>query len=920
MAASPATLEGFVVDPSGARIIHARVHVQQASVKQSSEETTTDGAGYFALSLAPGTYTVTVDFRGFEPFRKVVKLFEGAPVRLQVALAIPVLTEEIVVDADGAATDAADENKSALVFIGKDLNMFSDDNAMFQKQMLALAGGGSQPPQIYVNGFSSGRFPPKSSIREIRVNRNPYSALYESLGVRRLEISTKPGTDKLHGSFSSTGNDISFNAPNPYAGSQPPYYSVTLDGNLTGPIDEKTSFFVGGTYNNQQNNAAVNAFILGGSLQPLDVSEAVPNPLTTSTYSMRLDRQVSANNTLFGFYQFNQVSLTNGGVGLLALPSQGFNNGTTTQTVQLSDTQIIGAKMISEARFQYLRERLQQGPVSEQTSIVAEGSFNGGGSPAQQMRDNQDDYEFQYFLSRQQAAHFLRMGGRYRLYRDSNFSRAGYNGQFIFPSLTAYQIDEQVLAAHPGVDPATLDGLIRSTCVDQPTGPPVCGGASQYSLTIGKPGATVLTGDLAVFAEDEWKLARDVTINLGFRLETQSAVPDHIDPAPRATVAWAVHFKKAKPALFVLRAGAGIFYDRFTAANLLTAARQNGVTQQTFTVNDPDFYPSLTVPAVSPTIYTINPKLRTEYGLIGGFSLERALGKMGRISFNYNATRGDHQYFSRNINAPLPGTYDPNVPGSGVRPLGGDQNIYQFDSGGIEKRQLFYVTSRLNLNKWLLAYLSYTMEHTDADVSTASTFVSNSYHPQADFGRFAEPSQVLFTGGTVQLPLGLSSNIYFSAQKGTPFNITTGTDLNGDTIYNDRPTFATDLTRPSVVKTRFGNFDTSPIAGQTLIPINYGNSPNFVFLDLNLARSFGIGTRPLAKPNALGASSGPRGNPPLTLNLSVDAPNILNHVNRGTPVGVLGSRFFGQSISLSDNLSTNTAANRMVLLQMSLSF
>jgi hypothetical protein len=912
--APSSTLEGVVVDPMGARVAHASVHIQPDDPTSHIKPVTTDRTGHFAIALPRGFYQVTVESPGFEPFRAMVTVPAAGPaVHLDVALAIPALLEEVVVDPDSAANNSADENKSALVFSGKDLKIFSDDNATFQKQMEALAGGGPKAPQVYVNGFSGGRFPPKNTIASIRFNRNPYSSLYDAYGQGRIEIVTKPGTDQLHGAFEVLGNDIRLNTANPYSGAQPPPYdTLTVDGNINGPIGKKTSFFLAGNYNNQQNNAAVDALYLDSNFNQAPFIQAVPDPQIASTYSARLDRQMTSTNTFTGSYQFNQASLTNGSVGLLVLPTEGFNNGTTTQLLQLSDTQLIGMKMSSETRFQYVRTRLQQDPLSSGTTIIAQGAFNGGGNPQQQLRDNQDFYEFQELFSRQQGAHFFRMGGRYRLYRDANLSRANFNGEFIFPSLSAYALTLQNVKACAENPPAP-------TCLTPAQLLAVGGGPSEYSITTGQSSATILTGDLAVFAEDEWKFTKNLTFDLGFRFESQSAIPDHVDPAPRIGVAWAVHRKKSKATLMTLRTGAGVFYDRFTAANLLTSVRQNGVSQQTFVETNPDYSNPVATP-VPPTVYTVDPNLRTEYGIYTGASAERVFGKFGRASVTYTAIRGNHQYLSRNINAPLPGTYDPTVPSSGTRPLGGSQNIYQFDSSGVLNDNQIAVNGRFNLSKRVVAYVVYSARRENSDASNASSFVSNSYNPRADYGRVALPSQIFYTGGNIQLPFGLTTNLYFSAQKGTPFNITTGTDLNGDTQYNDRPTFATDLSRPSVVKTVFGNFDTSPIAGQTLVPINYGNSPSFVFLDLSLARSFAVGPRPAVPAAKPGAKPQPRPDPPYSLNFTVDAQNIFNHVNPGPPVGVLSSTLFGKPNSLNNVLTTNTAANRVVTLQMSFQF
>ena len=84
---------------------------------------------------------------------------------------------------------------------GKDLDALSDDPDELQSELTALAGPSAGPNggQIYIDGFTGGQLPPKSSIREIRINQNPFSAQYDKLGYGRIEILTKPGTDKFHG-------------------------------------------------------------------------------------------------------------------------------------------------------------------------------------------------------------------------------------------------------------------------------------------------------------------------------------------------------------------------------------------------------------------------------------------------------------------------------------------------------------------------------------------------------------------------------------------------------------------------------------------------------------------------------------------------------------------------------------------------
>ncbi len=510
-AQTPATvlvLSGTVSDPSTAKVPRAEVHIQGGSLTQ---DTTTDNAGRFTATLPAGTYDIVVAAPGFNTYARSVSLSVNSR-PLDVRLTIATQSQSVEVVSDTAASTAAADNKSALVFKGSDLKTFSDDDTTFQQEIQSLAGGGGQGgADLYVDGFSGGRFPPKNTIREIRVNQNPFSPQYDGLGFNRIEIFTKPGEDKLHGSIFVLGNDNAFNARNPYTTVIPPGDSFLIQGELSGALNKKTSFSLFSNYINQQSAAVVNAPVnLDANGNAVNLSQTVSSPTTTRNYTLRLDRQVTPTNTLFSRYEYNSSSQTNSGVGLLVLASEGVASTTTQQTLQLGDTQTLGKNIVAETRFQYQRIRLDQTPNSTAPAVIVQGGFSGGGSPAGSLTDNQDHYEFQEYLSIAHGAHFIRAGGRYRLYRESNNSTANYNGTFTYNSLASY------LAT------------------------PSHTGASQFSITTGQSRATLLTGDLGLYVDDEWKLRKNVTLNLGLRFETQSAIPDHSDPAPRIGASWAI--------------------------------------------------------------------------------------------------------------------------------------------------------------------------------------------------------------------------------------------------------------------------------------------------------------------------------------------------------------------------------------------
>ena len=200
---------------------------------------------------------------GFAPFTSAVTLAAGQAKTLNIAMQIETEKQQVQVEAEAPTVDTSpDENANAVVLKGKDLDALSDDPDELESQLQALAGPAAGPNggEVYIDGFTGGQIPPKSSIREIRVNQNPFSAEFDRLGYGRIEILTKPGTDKLHGQIEARGNDSSFNARNPILQSaEPPYYSYNLQGSIGGPISKTASYFVSAFGRNTQNVSVIDA-------------------------------------------------------------------------------------------------------------------------------------------------------------------------------------------------------------------------------------------------------------------------------------------------------------------------------------------------------------------------------------------------------------------------------------------------------------------------------------------------------------------------------------------------------------------------------------------------------------------------------------------------------------------------------------
>ena len=236
------SLHGQVLDPSGAAIPALSVTVVGPTGAKVVAQTDEQGR-YAFRNLAPGTYSLTITLQGFEGFVKPgIVIARGQSPVVNAQLSVAVAKQQITVsDTTTKVSVNPDENASALVIKGKDLESLSDDPDELESELQALAGPSAGPNggQIYIDGFTGGQLPSKSSIREIRVNQNPFSAQYDSLGYGRIEILTKPGTDKLHGQLFADGNDSAFNTRNPFATNIPGYHSEMFNGNIGGPDQQE---------------------------------------------------------------------------------------------------------------------------------------------------------------------------------------------------------------------------------------------------------------------------------------------------------------------------------------------------------------------------------------------------------------------------------------------------------------------------------------------------------------------------------------------------------------------------------------------------------------------------------------------------------------------------------------------------------
>ena len=991
--AQTGSLHGNVLDPTGAVVPGADVTLTRGAQVQHIKSG--PQGQYVFRDLEPGTYSISVNATGFAPFSMPeITLAAGASKHLNLNLAIPIEQQQVTVSGEEGPTvgTAPTSNTNAIVLKGSALNALSSDPDELANELQALAGPSAGPSggQIYIDGFTGGELPPKSAIREIRINRDPFSAEYDRLGYGRIEILTKPGTQKFHGRMMGMGNDNSFNTLNPFTGTIPSYHSYMFDGTLSGPISKHASFFVSAQQRNYQNDEIYNA---GAAVLDPTTNTYVEAPLvggllspqTHTNISPRVDIQLTQNNTVTLRYQFFRNSQSNVLGGSVSLPSQASSMNSIEHTLQFDDTQIVSNNLVNETRFEYRRGSTTENPASTAPSVSVPTYFSGGGSAGQHLNDRTDHFELQNFSTLTHGNHTMSFGAWLRDNRETMNSNSNFNGGFSFQSISSY-LD-------------TLNGLAQGKTVAQIAASCSPGDVCTPIKFNYATGPTSFTGNLfdgALFYQDDWKLKPYLTLSGGLRLETQNHVADHADWAPRIAFAYALDgHQTGSRQKTVLRGGFGWFYQRFGIGYLMNLEQYNAGphAQKQIVIDNPTCFNSTSLSEIpggvascgsasasAPQVFSMSPNYHSPYTEMLGLSLERQLTKASTLTFTWLHSYGLHGMVVRDANAyePLPGTVYYNS-STGPRPDAAFGPVDQYYPEGMYKENqiIVNVNAQLSRNFGVFGFYNYSAANADFTQASseggsvgAASSPSNSYDLMQDYGRagWIHPQWVLLVGNYVG-PWGLTFTPFLMAYQGHPYDITTSNDLTGDNFFNNRPAFSDSSNCPSTSRnyaaTSFGCLDVAPGPGNALIPANLGNSPASIALNMRLSRSFGVGPRgesggpppggeggggggggghghfnpggPFGSASGMHAAMRNHGNTgrKYSLEFSVQALNLLNNVDYGSPSGSLiptpastpggGTEYvpdarFGRSTSLAGGIFSSGSAVRRIFAQAAFQF
>jgi hypothetical protein len=738
---------GTVVDPDGAAVPTVDVLLHSGAAEGNS--TTADTGGRFRfLRIAPGDYQLEVPAKyGFERYLAPVHVQSGMH-DLRIQLTPLVVAQDVTVapEANQVTTDSS-SNRDQL---STDTQMLEKVPVFDQNYIAALTpfldqtGVATSGVTIIVDGVEmKGTGVSASAIAEAHINNDPYSAETNRPGKGRIEIITKPGSPQLHGTLNFTFRDSVFDAKNYFALSKPFEQKRIYEGSITGPLrfDNKTTFLLSGTRQEDNLQSVVHADTPTGI-----TTVNVPTPVHDTEFAARISHDFSATHRVSLQYNVTDTISRNLGVGGLVLPQSGVNAQGREDDVIFTDRVVISPTLLNQLQLFFEKDYNPTRSVLTAQKIVVDGSFTAGGAQAD-LLNTENNLKINDIVSWSHKRHYFKFGVNI-----PNLSRRAWEdhsnriGTFNFSSLAALDAN------------------------------------TPYSFTqqAGSGRAVFWMNEIGAFIQDQIQIRPNLQASIGVRYDWQTYFKSIHDFAPRFSVAYSTADHKT-----VLRAGAGLFYDRSGAQPMADLKRYNGVILRAFTLLNPGYpgpYPPDTNLATLPTnLVRLANGGRIPYTTNYSVGVERQLMKGLTAAATYRGTTGIALFRSRDVNAPPPPSYEERPdPNFGV--------VRQMESEGRQIGNALELTLNGKASRWFSGIAQYTFSRTNNNTGGIAWFPANQYSLAGEYGRadFDQRHRVNLLGTVNEdhwLNLGIAARLY----SGMPYTETSGVDTFNTGILNARP-------------------------------------------------------------------------------------------------------------------------------------
>jgi hypothetical protein len=721
------TLRVTVLDQTEAALIIAQVSIVDARGVEQSATVDDRGVATFE-NLVPGSYQVRASAESFRTITTPVTVRRGEN-RTTLRLALATIEQTIVVE-DKSIADQRD-NGFTQTLTQEQIDSLPDDPDEMAEELMRMAGPGAQ---IFVNGFRGGRLPPKDQIQQIRFHTNSFSAEYHEAGMIRVEVITKPGLGGWRGHTNFGFRDESLNATNAFAKEKGPEQMRRYMVNFQGPIAKgKTGFSMSFDGNSSYDSRTIVAQSPAGQVNQLAVA-----PTDAMNFNARVEQQIGGTGQLQLEFTRRQNDRSNLGVGDFDLPERAYALDNSTNIFRVRSTNVIGKKVFGEFRFSVIDSVLSTTSASTAPTIRVNDAFNAGGAGQmgeRRAREIEIAQNFDFTIGRR---HSFRAGVLLETGWWNSDQQANAYGTYTFTSMENYLLGR----------PAT------------------------YTIRTGDPVVDYTQLKAGWFIQDDFRPSRTLQLSVGLRQEVQTQVDTRWNFAPRAAFTWNA------TRTTTLRGGYGIFYDWYDAGVYEQTVRVDGNHQLDVIVQNPAFpYTEGAGGGLPPSVIR-SASLEQPIIQQASIGVEKPLTPWMDFRTDYMWTRGHNTLRSINVNAPV----------NGIRPDPQFGNITEIQSTG--ERALDRFTVALNaryIPRRMMGMVMYQLASARNFGDSPTMLPSDSTNPDADWGPSAQDVRHrIFFNFNTPLGRGVRMGVGIQGSSALPYNITTGLDANGDSVFNDR--------------------------------------------------------------------------------------------------------------------------------------
>ncbi len=395
---------------------------------------------------------------------------------------------------------------------------------------------------------------PLMAVEEMTVLTNAFSVQYGAGTGSVVNLVTRSGGNDLHGQLlelwrpagpeaslsgftpgnATSGNDITSDTLGQTA--------AALGGRLG--HDEKTHFFLAGEFSRQDRASPVTSPVAPGSFV---------GHYRDWLGFLRLDRQLNTNNNAFLRANFDDFYDTNpnGTVGGNTLPSVARTFRRRTYSGELGETAVLSPNILNNLRlqFQLASPITEFDPVIFGTQFVvpisAVGTFTSGTSQSALLMNRQ--YQINDNLAITRGRHQLTLGGG-AIYAHNGGNSKEFGGPIYLGKFTYNTCTQSVAYCE---SEAYLNNITN---------------VANYQQSYGNANYTVDDTIWSLYAQDDYRVSEQLTLNFGLRYEQQTFTDSRLDFAPRAGFV----FDVTGNGTTVVRGGFGIYHSQIvdnSAAN-----------------------------------------------------------------------------------------------------------------------------------------------------------------------------------------------------------------------------------------------------------------------------------------------------------------------------------------------------------------